>query len=130
MQIISIFCPLTKLKLKPLYSIPQDGLQEVASWDPVSPPHDCVDLNLSPGEHVLSSPVDINGTAISFQLHGSGESSTSIRCAEDIVFAVNHTINLNGLVSVSIVGVSVCGCARPIRISNTRNVSISQSVFR
>ena len=100
------------------------------SWDPVSPPHDCVDLNLSPGEHVLSSPVAINGSAISFRLHGSEEWSTSIRCAEGIVFAVNHTIRLDWLQSVLIERVHMSGCDRPVRISDVEEVFISRSLFR
>ena len=102
----------------------------ISSWDPVSPPHDCVDLNLSAGEHVLSSPVAINDTAISFRLHGSGESSTSIRCAENIEFAVNHTIRLDRLQSVLIERVYMYGCDRPVRISNVEEVSILRSLFR
>ena len=102
----------------------------MASWDPVSPPHDCVDLNLSPGEHVLSSPVAINGTAIWLRLHGSGDLSTSIRCAESINYTGNHSILLERVEGVVLESVFVYGCKRPIRIANSRNVSILLSLFR
>lgn len=99
----------------------------INSWDPVSPPHDCVDLNLSPGEHTLSSPVAINDTSISFRLYGSEEGTTSIRCAQSIVFAVNHTIQLDRVQSVLIDRVYMYGCDRPLRISNIEEVFISRS---
>ena len=102
----------------------------MASWDPVSPPHDCVDLNLSPGEHVLSSPVAINGTAIRFLLHGSGKLSTSIQCARDFLYSVNHTVHFDGLELILIEGVHMFGCDRPVRLSRSKNVSILHSSFR
>ena len=108
----------------------QDGLQEVASWDPVSPPHDCVDLNLSPGEHVLSSPVAINGTNISFRLYGSGEAFTSIKCADSITYTDHYSLRLDKITSAVFEGISVLDCGRPIQVSNTRNVSIISSSFR
>ena len=103
----------------------------MASWDPVSPPHDCVDLNLSPGEHVLSSPVAINGTAITFRLYGSGESSTSIKCAENITYErINYCLLLDEIELFLIEGLSVRNCGRPIQVAKTRNVAILGSSFR
>ena len=102
----------------------------MASWDPVSPPHDCVDLNLGPGEHVLSSPVAINGTNITFHLRGNGEASTSIKCAENLTYTGNHTLLLEELEDVFFESVSFHDCDRPIRISSSRNVTISKSMFR
>ena len=102
----------------------------MASWDPASPPHDCVDLNLNPGEHVLSSPVAINTADISFRLRGSGEMTTSIKCADDITYADVYSLRLDEITAVVIEGLSVYGCGRPIQVSNTWNVSIIRSSFR
>ena len=99
----------------------------MASWDPVSPPHDCVDLNLVPGEHVLSSPVAISGIVIRFQLRGSEESSTSIMCTH---IAMDYSIHLDGFIEVRLENVSIYHCNGPIRIIESDTVFIFGSLFR
>ena len=109
----------------------QEVFQDVSAFDPASldPPCPSVDIDIGPGEHVLSSPVAIRDRFISLRVHGNGEAV--IQCADDIIYSTgDHSLLFDGLDMLQVDGVSLHGCDRPLRITNTRNVSIIRSFFR
>ncbi len=95
----------------------------------ISQPADCVEVELEAGLHVISQAVMIEGINISLIIRGE-KNASSIECAPSVTLDLNHALYLDGLRSFSFERVAVYRCVRPIRISNVKDVTFRQSLFR
>ena len=106
----------------------QDVLIQLASWDEIMQPSDCVTVELESGQHFLSQAVTIENLD-SITIRGDLNSSL-VECTSTVTMELNHALSLSRLESVTLEGVSFYGCVRPVRIGNVRTVFILQSSFR
>lgn len=88
----------------------------------------CSSIELSTGEHILSSQTLFPTELGSLQIVGSSQQSVSVSCAYSI--GANYTWYFSGLMSIWIQNIHFHHCPRPLRVDTVAEVEIANCSFR
>ena len=107
----------------------QNGLNFAAS---LSGPCNVVNVQLAPGEHIISHPV-LLWSSVSINSLSHNIYDTTIKCVfqqSQVPDSIQHSLYFNQSTSVEIADISVESCALPFRVDSVMKVRIENVVFR
>lgn len=88
----------------------------------------CVSVVLSAGTHYLSSPAVVFATNTNASLALYGGDGRVVECIYESSTTL-HSLHFINMSSVTIHGVMMEGCDRPLRFENIRNLAVENSTF-
>lgn len=106
----------------------QEALDNILQTTTGSNSANCSSIELSAGEHVLSSQTHFPTELGRLKIVGSSQQSVSVSCAYSI--ETNYTWYFSELMSIRIQNIHFHHCPRPLRVDTVAEVEITSSSFR
>ena len=88
----------------------------------------CTSIELSPGEHVLSSQALFTAELGALEIRGTREEYVSVVCRYNV--ETNFTWYFSEISSLRIHNIQFHGCPRPLRIDTATDVELTNCSFR
>ena len=106
----------------------QEALNTLLQTTTGSNSTNCSSIELSTGEHILSSQTHFPTELGSLKIVGSSQQIVSVLCAYSI--GTNYTWYFSGLMSIWIQNIHFHHCPRPLRVDTVAEVEITNCSFR